>query len=116
MHSLPDLTLNQFSLVYNFLSFTIAAMLAGFVFFVLSRPTLAERYRPLHEHILMRKAKRVWQYSEVFTSRTGAQTRMALLDPGDRLCRSRGRKGQKDADVVQREKPADVGVKFFLNH
>lgn len=45
MHNLPDLSVNQYSLVYNFLSFTIAAMLAGFVFFVLSRPSLAERYR-----------------------------------------------------------------------
>lgn len=45
MHNLPDLTLNQYSLVYNFLSLTIAAMLAGFVFFVLARQSLAERYR-----------------------------------------------------------------------
>ncbi len=45
MHSLPELTVNQYSLVYNFLSFTIASMLAGFVFFVLGRQSLAERYR-----------------------------------------------------------------------
>ncbi len=45
MHNLPDLSLNQYSLVYNFLSFSIAAMLASGLFFVLARPTLAERYR-----------------------------------------------------------------------
>lgn len=45
MHNLPDLSLNQYSLVYNFLSFSIAAMLASGLFFILARPTLAERYR-----------------------------------------------------------------------
>ena len=45
MHSIPELSVNQYSLVHNFLSLTIAAMLASGAFFLLARPTLAERYR-----------------------------------------------------------------------
>lgn len=42
---LPDLSLEQYSLVYNILSFTFAAMLASFVFFVLMRQQVASKYR-----------------------------------------------------------------------
>ena len=51
-------------------------------FYFAKGKTLEERYRPLHEHILLRKANQVWQYSEVLASRIGAQTRMAG-DNGD---------------------------------
>lgn len=44
--------------------------------------TLEDRYRPLHEHILKRKANQVWQYSEVFTSNIGTQTRLAEDESG----------------------------------
>lgn len=43
---LPVLSISQYSLVYNALSLTIAAMGASFIFFVLARPQVAEKYRP----------------------------------------------------------------------
>jgi 7-keto-8-aminopelargonate synthetase-like enzyme len=46
-------------------------------FYFAKGKTLEERYRPLHEHILKRKANHVWQYSEVITAKIAAQTRMA---------------------------------------
>lgn len=42
---LPELSVGEYSLVYNLFSFTIAAMLASFVFFVLGRQQVAPRYR-----------------------------------------------------------------------
>ena len=44
--NMPVLTTSQFSLVYNMLSFAIAAMGASFVFFVLARQQVSERFRP----------------------------------------------------------------------
>ncbi len=46
MTALPDLTFAQFQLVYNMLSFAIAAMLGSFAFFVLARQQVAPRFRP----------------------------------------------------------------------
>lgn len=40
-----ELTISQYNLVYNIFSFTFAAMLGSFVFFVLSRNNLAPKYR-----------------------------------------------------------------------
>ena len=42
---MPTLSVGEYSLVYNMLSFTIASMLAAFVFFVMSRSNLAPKYR-----------------------------------------------------------------------
>ncbi|NWG16170.1 MAG: bacteriorhodopsin [Chloroflexi bacterium] len=42
---LPELSVGQYSLVYNLFSFTIAAMLASFIFFVLGRQQVAAKYR-----------------------------------------------------------------------
>ena len=42
---MPTLTVGEYSLVYNMLSFTIASMLAAFVFFVMARSNLAPKYR-----------------------------------------------------------------------
>jgi bacteriorhodopsin len=42
---MPDLTVAQYSLVYNMFSFTFAAMLASFIFFVLSSQQIAPEYR-----------------------------------------------------------------------
>ena len=42
---MPTLTVSQFSLVYNALSFVFAAMLAAFVFFILSRQNIAPQLR-----------------------------------------------------------------------
>ena len=41
-----ELTVSQFSLVANMFSFTIATMGAAALFFFLSRPSVAPRYRP----------------------------------------------------------------------
>ncbi len=43
--NLPDMPVWQWSLVYNALSFAVASMLASFVFFILARNQVAERYR-----------------------------------------------------------------------
>ncbi|MFB6271875.1 MAG: bacteriorhodopsin-like [Salinibacter sp.] len=45
LQDLPTLTLGQYSLVYNMLSFTIATMAAAFVFFVMAQKNLAPKYR-----------------------------------------------------------------------
>ncbi|MDX2162218.1 MAG: bacteriorhodopsin-like [bacterium] len=42
---MPQLTLAQYSLVYNAFSFTFACMFASFIFFVLVRPQVAPKYR-----------------------------------------------------------------------
>ncbi len=55
---------------------------SALTYFFAKGKTLEARYRPLHEHILMRKANQVWQYSEVLTSRIGTQTRMAEDERG----------------------------------
>lgn len=43
--TLPTLTVAQFSLVSNMFSFTLASMLAGFVFFILARSEVGAKYR-----------------------------------------------------------------------
>lgn len=42
---MPELSLNEYSLVYNAFSFTFAAMFGSFIFFVLSRQQVAPKYR-----------------------------------------------------------------------
>lgn len=42
---MPELTIGQYELVYNMLSLTIACMFASFVFFVLSKNTVATKYQ-----------------------------------------------------------------------
>lgn len=42
---MPELTVQQFQLVYNALSFTFAAMLGSFAFFVMAREQVASKYR-----------------------------------------------------------------------
>lgn len=42
---MPQLSTGEFSLVYNFLSFTLAAMIASFIFFILSRDQVSPKYR-----------------------------------------------------------------------
>jgi bacteriorhodopsin len=43
---MPSLSIGEFSLVYNMLSFALAAMLGSFVFFVLAREQVDQKYRP----------------------------------------------------------------------
>lgn len=45
MNVLPTLSSGEYLLVYNMLSFTIAAMMAAFTFFLLGQPRVAPRYR-----------------------------------------------------------------------
>jgi len=45
MVELPDLTIGQYSLVYNVLSFTFASMAAAFLFFVMAQNRVAPKYR-----------------------------------------------------------------------
>ena len=45
MGSLPTLTAGEYALVYNMLSFTIASMLAAFVFFIMGQQRVAPKYR-----------------------------------------------------------------------
>ncbi len=42
---MPELSIAQYSLVYNMFSFTIACMLASFAFFVFARDRVAPKYR-----------------------------------------------------------------------
>ena len=44
--TLPELSVGEFSLVYNMLSLAIAAMIGSFAFFVMARQQLAPKYRP----------------------------------------------------------------------
>lgn len=46
MNALPALAANQYTLIYNVLSFTIASMLSSFVFFLAVRQQVAAAYRP----------------------------------------------------------------------
>lgn len=43
---MPELSVSQFSLVYNMLSLAIAAMLGSFAFFVMARSQVSLRFRP----------------------------------------------------------------------
>ncbi|MCS7082218.1 MAG: bacteriorhodopsin-like [Bacteroidetes bacterium] len=45
MRTLPELTYGQYWLVFNVISLTIAGMLAAFVYFILSRERVNQRYR-----------------------------------------------------------------------
>ena len=43
---LPELSAGQYHLVYNMLSFAIAAMIAAFAYFVMVQQQLSRKYRP----------------------------------------------------------------------
>ena len=45
MPDMPTLSIGEYSLVYNMLSFTIASMLAAFVFFLIAQQRVAPKYR-----------------------------------------------------------------------
>ncbi len=42
---MPELSISQYSIVYNLFSFTFAAMFASFIYFVLMRPQVAFKFR-----------------------------------------------------------------------
>lgn len=43
---MPELSFGQFNLTYNMLSFALATMFASFIFFVLARQQVDQKYRP----------------------------------------------------------------------
>ncbi|XWX02859.1 bacteriorhodopsin-like [Aggregatilineales bacterium SYSU G02658] len=62
----------QYSLVYNMFSFTIAAMLASFLFFVLSMPQVANEYRSALVMSALVVAVAGYHYLRIFESWSGA--------------------------------------------
>jgi len=71
-----QLSTGQFSLVYNLLSFTFAAMLASFIFFVLSRDQVAPQYRGAMVMASLVVAIAGYHYFRIFDSWNSAYTIM----------------------------------------
>jgi bacteriorhodopsin len=65
---MPVLTLAQYSLVYNMLSFTIASMLAAFIFFVIGRSQVGPKYRPALLVSALVVAIACYHYFRIFNS------------------------------------------------
>ncbi len=68
MPGVPELTLFEFDLVYNFFSFTFASMFAAFIFFVLSRPQVAPQYRSALTMSALVVAVAGYHYFRIFES------------------------------------------------
>ncbi len=71
---MPQLSTGEYSLVYNLLSFTFAAMLASFLFFVLSRNQVAPRYRGALVMAAIVVAIAGYHYFRIFDSWNAAYT------------------------------------------
>lgn len=71
---MPTLSIGQYDMVYNALSFTIAAMGAGFVFFLLARGTVAFKYQRVLEIAAIIVAIACYHYFRMFSSWTSAFT------------------------------------------
>jgi len=71
---MPNLTLSQYDLVYNALSFTIAAMGAAFVFFLLARNTVASTYQRAMVLAAIIVGIAAYHYVRMFTSWSTAFT------------------------------------------
>jgi bacteriorhodopsin len=71
---MPQLTSGEFSLVYNLLSFAIAAMLASFIFFVLGRDRVAPQYRIAMVMAALVVAVAGYHYFRIFDSWNAAYT------------------------------------------
>lgn len=69
---LPNLSVGQYDLVYNSMSFTIAVMGAAFVFFLLARRTVAYRYQRVLEIGALITGIAGYHYSRMFFSWTAA--------------------------------------------
>lgn len=72
--TLPDLSVAQYSLVYNLFSFTFAAMFASFIFFVLVRSQLAPQYRRAMILSALVVAVAGYHYFRIFESWQAAYT------------------------------------------
>lgn len=71
---MPQLSSTEYSLVYNLLSFTFAAMLASFIFFVLSRDQVAPQYRGALVMASLVVAIAGYHYFRIFDSWNAAYT------------------------------------------
>lgn len=69
---MPTLTLGQYDLVYNSLSFTIATMGAAFVFFLLSRNTVAYKYQRVMVIAAIIVGVAAYHYVRMFSSWSSA--------------------------------------------
>ncbi|MBC8134621.1 MAG: bacteriorhodopsin [Fibrella sp.] len=65
---MPNLSIGQYDLVYNSLSFTIAAMGAAFVFFLLARNTVAYKYQRVLEVGALIVGIACYHYVRMFSS------------------------------------------------
>jgi bacteriorhodopsin len=83
---LPVLTLGQYNIVFNALSFTIAAMGASFIFFLAARQQVAEKYRPALLVSAIVVAIAGYHYFRISQSWSGAFT----LDLDSRVYRPTG--------------------------
>ncbi len=71
-NNLPNLSVGQYDLVYNSLSFTIAVMGAAFIFFLLVRNTVAYKYQRVTEVAALIVAVAGYHYARMFVSWTAA--------------------------------------------
>lgn len=69
---MPELTPTQYELVYNVFSFTFAAMLGSFIFFVLARGEVSAKYRPALIMSALVVAIAGYHYFRIFESWQGA--------------------------------------------
>jgi bacteriorhodopsin len=72
--AMPQLTTGEFSIVYNLLSFTLAAMIASFIFFVLRRDSVAPQYRGALVMSALVVAIAGYHYFRIFNSWNDAYT------------------------------------------
>ncbi len=75
--SVVNLTIGQYDLVYNSLSFTIAAMGAAFVFFLMARTTVAYKFQRVTEVAALIVGIACYHYVRMFMSWTAAYTHAA---------------------------------------
>ncbi|MBC8142541.1 MAG: bacteriorhodopsin [Armatimonadetes bacterium] len=75
--SVVSLTLGQYDIVYNSLSFTIAAMGAAFVFFLMARATVAYKFQRVTEVAALIVGIACYHYVRMFGSWTAAYTHTA---------------------------------------
>ena len=69
---MPVLSEIQYSMVYNMLSFTIASMMAAFIFFVIGRSQVGPKYRPALLISSLVVAIACYHYFRIFQSFEGA--------------------------------------------
>jgi bacteriorhodopsin len=69
---LPNLTIGEYTLVYNAFSFTFAAMFAGFIYFVLGRTQVSAKYRGALTMSALVVAVAGYHYLRIFESWSAA--------------------------------------------